>query len=85
MQSAAKLTSEGACDDADIMLLAPAKEAVGIVADPCDQTEVHVAAAILCTAYCSRNTLYCIMQPQYLLHFGCLTRVAGVGRRFRAC
>jgi hypothetical protein len=48
MQSLAKLTSEGACDDADIMLLAPAKEAVGIVADPCDQTEVP---------YCSRNTL----------------------------
>ena len=25
----------------------PAKEAVGIVADPCDQTEVHAAAAPL--------------------------------------
>ncbi len=39
-------------DDGDGILLAPAKEAVGIVADPCGQTEVT----------CSRRrVLYCFM------------------------
>lgn len=39
-------------DDGDGILLAPAKEAVGIVADPCGQTEV---------TFCRRRVLFCLM------------------------
>ncbi len=49
MLSAQNALPADADDDDDGILLAPAKEAVGIVADPCGQTEVRATSASACS------------------------------------